>query len=496
MDKLDLHSMTERLKQLERENYLFRFILDHISDGVQISDQNLIMIYYNKACEAIENISREDCIGKSSKVIYGTTQHTERVLCLNNVLKNGAPVLGRCNQYLSQGKITNIVASTYPVKIDDDWIGVASILRDTTQVRQYLDEIFSLKRYIHNENKDGLKNSTQYTFDSIIHGSKIMQDTIHLAKKVATNNSNVLIYGETGTGKELFAQSIHNASIFFAGPFIAINCAAIPETLLESLLFGTEKGAFTGALDKSGLFESAENGTLFLDEINSMSINLQSKLLRVLQEKIFRRVGGKTDRKIFCRIITAINKDPLLEIKAGNLRNDLYYRIASVTILIPPLRDRNNDIMLLAKHFVDKFNKIFSANITEINADIVKLFNEYSWPGNVRELEHIVESCMNMINMDDEVLDEKHFPIYLHNKFFCEAPTKKDNYLATCPDSLLKNSSDDYGDGFLKEQLENVEKDIIAACLSKNKGNITKTAKELGIHRQALQYRMRKLNSK
>lgn len=489
MSVIDISPSERRLKELEQENRLYKIILDYISEGVQISDSNEIMVYYNKACEQMENVSREECVGKSVYELYATTGNTQENTIHRNVLKTGVPVVNSCTQYMTNGRIVDIISSTYPFNIGNELTGVFSVIRDASQTRKYLHEIFSLKKYIHNEAKYKEQVKLHYTFDKIVHSSKIMRDTITTAKKVAANNSNVLIYGETGTGKELFAQSIHSASIFFEGPFIAINCAAIPEALLESLIFGTEKGAFTGAVDKIGLFEQAENGTLFLDEINTMSLMLQSKLLRAIQERAFRRIGGKTTRKVFCRIISAVNKDPLVEIANSNLRKDLYYRIAAVTVFIPPLQQREDDILLLANHFVDKFNKIFSSKIKKIDENVEGFFEKYNWPGNVRELEHVIESCMNMVNIGDEVLKKDHFPAYLYDKFFWGGGI--DNPPLTID---AEYAAVGYGEGFLKKQLEEAEKRIIKHCLDKNKGNITQAARELGLHRQALQYRIKKMN--
>lgn len=325
-------------------------------------------------------------------------------------------------------------------------------------------------------------NGAYYTFENIIGNNKELKKTVDFAHKVALNNSSVLLLGETGTGKELFAQSIHNASKFSNGPFIAVNCAAIPSTLIESILFGTAEGAFTGAKNTKGLLHQAHNGTIFLDEINSMNLDAQSKLLRFLQDKTIRSVGDNKQTKIHCRIISAINKSIEEEINSGNIRSDLYYRLSTVTIRIPPLSQRIDDIPILSNFFVNKYQLEFCSNIKMIDSSLLESFMDYNWPGNVRELEHVIESAMNMIDSGDEILKQKHLSTYLQQRILSIDTSNK------------KNSSDIIfsTEKKLHEILDDVERKVIIERLSKNQGNITQTAEDLGIFRQALQYRIKK----
>jgi arginine utilization regulatory protein len=224
-------------------------------------------------------------------------------------------------------------------------------------------------------------------------------------------DSAVLVVGETGTGKELFVQSIHHISHRHNGPFIAQNCAALPESLLESLLFGTTKGSYTGAVDRAGLFELADEGILFLDEINSMPLELQAKLLRVLEDGVVRRIGDQRTRKVNVRVIGAINESPLDCVHKGILRPDLYYRLNVFSLFIPPLRERNFDIELLTSHFIEQFNQRFSKYIRNVEHSVFELFHQYNWPGNVRELRHTIEHAMVMA--EGHTLTTKHLPIQL-----------------------------------------------------------------------------------
>ncbi|HHT62569.1 MAG TPA: sigma 54-interacting transcriptional regulator, partial [Clostridia bacterium] len=274
---------------------------------------------------------------------------------------------------------------------------------------------------------------------------------------------------------------LHNYSSHSQEPFIAINCAAIPETLLESSLFGTVKGAFTGAVDNPGLFEQAGKGTLFLDEINSMSPALQAKLLRVLQEKYVRRLGGKTDIPIYCRVISSINVDPWECISRGELRKDLFYRIAVISLYVPPLRERKDDIDILIDYFLKKFQKIYGRRSIKISPEMRIFLMKYQWPGNVRELEHVIESAITMLG-EDKIIKTDHLPQYLKIK------------LSQQEQGILDITTRE--PGTLSHILAEVESQAIKEALRKYQGNITKAAAALGISRQNMQYRMRKLGIK
>ena len=321
-----------------------------------------------------------------------------------------------------------------------------------------------------------MRNGTIYIFDDIIGKSESMQETIAMAKRFAVKKMPVMIYGETGTGKEMFAQSIHNASPYMSGAFVPINCGAIPETLLESTLFGTVKGAFTGAIDSPGLFEKAENGTIFLDEINSMPIALQVKLLRALQEKEVRRIGDTKTRKINCRILSATNKMPMEAIRDGEMREDLFYRLSTGLIFVPPLRERHSDVLLLANEFIQRFQEIFNTNIESLSQEVKDVFLNYDWPGNVRELEHVIEGAMMLVTENDKEITLRHIPenIY-HKRDFDIIDTKK----------IRKKIN-------LQEETANFEKALIKKALRENRGNITASANSLGIHRNALYRKIEK----
>jgi len=266
-----------------------------------------------------------------------------------------------------------------------------------------------------------------YDLSHIIGESPEIKKIINEVKKIASAKSNVLLLGETGTGKELIARAIHFGSPRAERPFIPINCSAIPENLLESELFGHVRGAFTGAVtSKKGLFEEANGGTVFLDEIGDLSPSLQAKLLRVLEEQEIRPIGSNQTTKVDIRFISATNKDLAMLVKEGRFREDLYYRINVITIQLPPLRERGNDVELLARFFVQKYSKEHGKNVNKIDNEALKLLKAYHWPGNIRELQNIIERAV--LVSEDEVIKKEHLPEVLFDKkdsFFEEALQRK-----------------------------------------------------------------------
>jgi transcriptional regulator with PAS, ATPase and Fis domain len=291
-----------------------------------------------------------------------------------------------------------------------------------------------------------------------------MQEVFEMIKAVTDTNATVLITGETGTGKELVARAIHSNSPRRYGPFVATSCGALPDTLLESELFGYEKGAFTGAdRTKKGRFELADGGTLFLDEIGDISMKTQIKLLRVLQERSFRRLGGTDVIEVDVRVIAATNRDLAAAVRTDSFRSDLYYRLNVVSIHLPPLRERKEDIPLLATHFINKYNVEFNKKFDRVERKALDLMTEYHWPGNIRELENVIERAI-VIDQGPEV-KVRHLP-------FCsvEAPVSGED-----------------------QSLEDIEKLHIEKMLARHNWNIAKTARALAIDRTTLHKKIKKL---
>jgi len=319
------------------------------------------------------------------------------------------------------------------------------------------------------------EQTNKYGIDNIIGDSKHMGAVKEMIRKIAQSDaSTVLIQGESGTGKELVAKAIHYESARADKPFMAINCAAMPETLLESELMGHEKGSFTDAkTQKKGLFEIADGGTIFLDEIGDMDLGMQAKLLRVLEERSFRRVGGTRDIAVDVRIVSATNKDLLKAIEEKEFRNDLYYRIQVIPIYLPPLRERKEDILSLAGHFIQYYNKEFGKTVKGVSKMAEKFLVEYSWPGNTREVKNVIERAI--ILESDETLLLEHLPLEIVNKTGGAASGPVGFRLP--PEGI---------------DIEDVERELIRQALEISEGNQSKAAKKLSLGIDAFRYRMKK----
>ena len=464
----------DEIEQLLQLNKIYKDLLDRIDVGVHAIDQNGKTFIYNKKMMQIESMDIVDVVDKNLLEVFMFKEDQDSTLI--EALQKGTTTKNVKQTYFNnKGQEITTINDTYPILEKGRIIGAIEIARDITKLERFIKENM-LK-----------KSNTKYTFESIIGRSPEIEEVVEYSKRATRTTSSVLIIGETGTGKELFAQSIHNASLR-TGPFVSQNCAALPDTLIESLLFGTTKGAFTGATDQPGLFEQAEGGTLLLDEINSLNPNLQAKLLRALQEKSIRRIGDTKDREIDVRIMATINEDPIDAISQQRLRKDLYYRLGVVSIFIPPLRERKEDIPLLVQSFIEKYNVLFQMNVQGIAEHVLQLFYDYDWPGNVRELEHIIEGAMNVM-MDDDLISYEHLPIQFRNRVKLvetdAAITKLD---------VLKGQQQTVK--LLKDQMEEVEKYYIEKVLKNHHYNISHAAQSLGMSRQSLQYRLQKFNIK
>jgi DNA-binding NtrC family response regulator len=326
------------------------------------------------------------------------------------------------------------------------------------------------------------ERAQQFTFDQIIGQSPAMREMLAMARKVAESEvSSVLLQGESGTGKDLVAKAIHYQSNRADGPFIAINCAAIPATLIESELFGYEKGAFTDAkARKEGMFEQAEGGTLLLDEIGELELSLQAKLLRVLEEGAFRRVGGLKDIPFDARIIAASNRDLRKESEASRFRLDLYYRLSVIQIDIPSLRERGDDVIQLAEHYIELFGKRLRKTVRGIEDDVAGAFRRYHWPGNVRELRNVIERAL--ILEDDDVITMKYVPrgvVTGTNESFIEGDPIGAHDVFRLPRAGAS--------------LEEVELSLVRQAIDRSGGNQTRAAELLSISRDQLRYRLKKL---
>lgn len=455
-------------------------IIENLYDGVLLTDKEGKILIYNPAMEELEERNAMDMIGK---YIWDAYEYSDKDKSEHmEVFDTGIPIINKYKAHaFNNGKPIYKSYSTLPIFKDGEIIGVYSISKNESKLQSLLSETIELKRQF---NKGGDKenqlysNGTRFQFSNIIGSSEIMKSLIKEAEAISWLDNSILLVGDTGTGKEVFAQSIHNFGKRASKPFIGINCSAIPENLLESILFGSVKGAFTGALDSKGLFEEADEGTIFLDELNSMPINMQTKLLRILQEKSVRRVGGRESYPLKCRIISAMNEDPYKLIEEGRLRQDLFYRIAGFNLYIPPLKEREGDLLELAEYYISKFNLSMNKNVKEITVQLKDIMETYNWPGNIRELEHFIENIMVRTHNDERYLKEDNIPKYIM-------------------DLVIENNKDINIEieinNNLQEKLDKLERKSILTTLDKNMWNVSKSAKDLGVTRQSLIYRMKKL---
>ena len=449
--------------------------IDYIDDGIHIIDASGKIVYYNQAAKYLDEIDVDKAIGRHILEVYPSLSFETSTLL--QVMKTCKPMYNVEQNFTNyKGNKISTINTSLPIVYNNKVVGAIEISKNITKVKELSEEIFKLQNELYESSSKQVKSKDiyNYTFLDIIGHSREMQKIKSLGLKASQSDSPVLISGPTGTGKELFVQSIHNSSKRKNHPFIAQNCAALPNNLLESILFGSVKGSFTGAENRAGLFELANGGTLFLDEINSMPIELQAKLLRVLQDGRLRRVGASTTIDIDVRIISAINVplDKVLEL--GQLRSDLFYRLSVISFEIPSLKDRVEDIPLLVEYFIKKYNNKCNKFFSHISNEVLKIFMDYDWPGNVRELEHTIESVISLY--DGEVIREEHLPFQ-----FKTLQNKKDSFAEA--NSICH----------LDVSLQRYEKELICAALEKVDNNITKAAKLLNVPRQTLQYKIKKL---
>lgn len=460
-------------------------------DGITVVDHQGRIVYtvrYNpRFDEGCNEREFDKLINRSFLELYPDVNPKESTLI--NCLEKGIAIYNGSQVFHDfQGRLLSTQNLTLPIIRRGRVLGAIELSKDITRI-QDLDEISPGSRrkgkYLTKEKAYREESVVKYNFEDIITRDAEMLDNIKKSRLIAETSSAVLVYGETGTGKELFVHSIHNYSPRRNKPFIAQNCAALPENLFESLLFGAAKGAYTGAEDKAGLFELADGGTLFLDEINSMPANLQAKLLRVLQDGFVRRVGGEKDLKVDVRVITAMNVNPIDAVKKRQIREDLFYRLNVNSVRLTPLRSRKGDIGPLVEHFIERYNKQLGCTVQGIDKEVEALFLLYNWPGNVRELQHVIEAAMNIVRSGK--IGIKDLPAYLNDAI-------------NNPDvegiELNGESSDAGTIRKLGEMVEIMERKMIEEALKRSGGNVSKASKLLNMPRQTLQYKITKYGIK
>lgn len=463
----DMNRLRNQILQLQEVNEAIQQekdkterVIDSIADGIFTVDRDRNILSFSGKMEKLTGIAADDAVGHSCPEIFHGTK-CESDCPLQWSFMNSAPV-ERCREVLRIGRRKHISVSITTAFLDDERTntrGLIGVVRDHTEEEQ-------LRFQLHEK----------HSRHNIIGRSSQMQQVFQLIDVVAERESTVLIQGETGTGKELVAQAIHHCSLRKDGPFVMLNCAALNDNLLESELFGHVRGAFTGAVaDRPGRFEMAAGGTLFLDEIGDTTPALQSKLLRALEEKSFERVGDTRTRKVDVRIIAATNRDLKKMVAEGRFREDLYFRLAVMTILIPPLRSRRDDIPFLVQHFIEKYRKRYFADREDgfegISNRALALLMKYDWPGNVRELEHAVEHAMISTTT-----------LRIERAFLPDAIRK------------LQPPDDPPADPVTTQSVTSNPEDDLRRALENHHWNASRSAKALGISRTTLWRRMKKLD--
>ena len=477
-------SRSESLFDVTRINFLS--VLDQLDEGIIITDHQGIIVYYNDTQAQIDGADPEEIIGKHVTEVYELSDETSMIA---KCMDKKRAIRNRTFFYRTRkGKVAHTIHSIFPLLDGSRVTGAICFVKDYN-ILQKSTPMIAVPSF--NKNKG---NGTRYTFGDIIGDSYDLQRAMVTAREAASSSSPIMLIGETGTGKELFAQSIHNHSARKNKAYTALNCAAIPENLLEGVLFGTVKGAFTGALDKPGLLEMGNGGTLFLDELLAMPTTLQAKLLRVLQEKKFRRIGSHKEVEVELKVISAMNGSPREAVKNGQLRTDLFYRLGVVIVQIPPLRNRLDDLENLISHFILTLNHTFGTHVKGVSPRVLDLFKGYRWPGNVRELEHLIEGAMNSAGQN-KIIGLRHF-----TSAFETLNVMGDNLEDTAWESsdtgpfhqLMPAAAPLSSTNNLSESQKATERQTIAHALTHSFGNVSRASKILGISRQLLHYKMKK----
>ncbi|MGO5075711.1 sigma-54 interaction domain-containing protein [Clostridium sporogenes] len=458
--------------EMEEDIKYYKSILDVVNKVLYTINECIVVINENGKIVMMSECYKKfiNCKNPEGKYIRDVIKDT----MLHRVLKTGNTEFGEVQKIND----SEVITMRIPIKAEGRIIGAIGkiIFKDINDfyfLSRKLDSLENIQKCYHKKSEKNRR--AKYFFKDIVGNSSESKNVKILAKKSANTNSNVLIVGESGTGKELYANSIHNASNRRLGPFIKINCGAIPAELLESELFGYEEGAFTGAKKggKKGKFELANGGTIFLDEIGDMPMCMQVKLLRVIQEREVERVGGNILNKIDVRIIAATNKNLEQLVKKNKFREDLYYRLNVIRINVPPLREIKEDILLISDFLIKKVSNKLGIYIKGISKEAKEYLYNYNWPGNIRELENVIERSANLLD-SDFIIKPQHLPKEILKSYIVKIHVEKNKYL--------------------KDIIAELEKEVICNCLEKNNGNKNKTSKILGISRASLYKKISEYN--
>ena len=454
---------------MDRHRFYLQAVLSTEDDAITIVDKNTNVIYWNEAAEETYNIKKEEILGKKITEFFF---HDD--LMVLKVLETKKRVK---NKYHRPRHDKHVVINTSPV-FDGSGkvIGAVSVERDITRLVKLNENLITASEELQELRQRVHTDQEVLPFSKLIGKSKALRKTIAIASKSAKTDATTLILGESGTGKEICARAIHEASARRNGPFIPVNCGAIPQALFESELFGYEGGTFTGAQKKGkpGKIEMADGGTLFLDEVGELPLEMQVKLLRVLQEQVLYRIGDSTGRKINVRFIAATNQNLVKQMEEKNFRSDLYYRLNVIQITMPPLRERIEDIPLLSQYFLKQFAGRYQVPVPEIQPDAMTVLLQHPWPGNVRELRNLMERVV--ILSEQPVIRKEDLLSFFENQDSSSFSFQESG----------KNSNS------LSGEKENIEKQLILQILQETAGNKSEAARKLGISRVTLYKKLKK----
>ena len=466
-DITEIRSLADRVTNLWKIRSLLEAVIESTADAISVADEHGNNIIVNPAYTRITGLTKDAVLNKpvTVDIAEGESMHLK-------VLRTGSPVK---NIRMKVGPAKrDVIVNVAPIMIDNEIRGSVGVIQDISEILSLTEELAHARKLIRH-----LK--AEYSWDDIVGSSPLLRAAKEQARRAAETPATVLLRGESGTGKELFAHAIHNASTRNKGQFVRVNCAALPEHLLESELFGYEEGAFTGAVKggRRGLFEEANHGTIFLDEIGDISPAIQMKLMRVLQEKEIRKVGSTMSAPVDVRVIAATNADLEQKIRDGSFRSDLYYRLNVLPIQVTPLRSIRDDIPVIAGHLLVKLNQNFGREVERISEQALAIMRAYSWPGNVRELENVIGRAMIAMKPAETVIEAEHLP-----QLESERPGQALRLPASQPMRPLN------------DVVVEAEKDAIERALQETGGNREKAAQLLGTAVRNLYYKIKKYKIK
>jgi len=470
-------------------------------DYVSIVDKEFTVVYNTRLDEKVNasfnNSDSREYLNRNLFEIYPTIKNDANSSSIVRCISTGEIVVKKFQKYKDfNGNLYSTHNVTIPLLREGKIIGAVELVKDIKTIDN-VNEDNKGKDYLDEDNEfinSVINNINKTTFNNIMTNDVKMMRAIDQAKTVSKNQNPTLIYGETGTGKEVFVQAMINYSGISRKKVVIQNCAALPQNLIESILFGTYRGAYTGAENRKGLFEEAEGGIIFLDELNSIPYDVQGKLLRVIQDGSFRPVGSNIQKTVNVKIIAAMNEDPQEAIKNNHLRKDLFYRLSVGMIYLPPLRERISDIKLFTNNYINEFNVIYSKNVEGITRTLENIFLDYNWEGNVRELKHIIESMISV--SDSKILDVQMLPAYMYDLVYKNNDKNNESHNKNNESHNQNDYEYDSETYNLNRILYEKETEIIKKVLKMTGGNKTRAGEILGIPRQTLKYKIDKLNIK